>query len=121
MERPSIAGVKLTDAQRERLEVILGRPVEQRGHSRALSTGNREDREEPSAREIQVLWCVARGDTNAQIGRALHVSEETVKSHVRHLLEKLKARNRSHAVAIGFEQGYLDVLDNFGRTDGCPT
>ena len=40
-------------------------------------------------------------------GRLLFLSEETVKSHVRHLLAKLQARSRAHAVAVGFRRGLL--------------
>ena len=43
---------------------------------------------------------VARGRTNEEVARMLCISEETVKSHVRHILSKLKARNRTHAVGI---------------------
>jgi len=41
------------------------------------------------------------------IGQRLYLSEETVKSHVRHLLAKLQARSRAHAVAIGFRRGLI--------------
>jgi DNA-binding NarL/FixJ family response regulator len=59
---------------------------------------------EPSAREIEVLQLIADGLANREIGDHLHLSEETVKSHVRHLLAKLEARSRAHAVAIGFRR-----------------
>jgi DNA-binding NarL/FixJ family response regulator len=59
---------------------------------------------EPSAREIEVLQLVADGLVNREIGDRLYLSEETVKSHVRHLLAKLEARSRAHAVAIGFRR-----------------
>ena len=41
------------------------------------------------------------------LGERLFLSEETVKSHVRHLLAKLRARSRAHAVALGFQRGLL--------------
>ena len=53
-----------------------------------------------SARELEVMNHVARGRTNEEVARMLCISEETVKSHVRHILSKLKARNRTHAVGI---------------------
>jgi len=59
-------------------------------------------------RERDVLTEVARGRSNREIARALSVSEETVKSHVRHLLAKLQARSRAHAVAVGFRRGLID-------------
>jgi DNA-binding NarL/FixJ family response regulator len=67
----------------------------------------RELEQEPTAREIQVLQLISEGLVNREIGKVLFLSEETVKSHVRHLLAKLQARSRAHAVAIGFRRGLL--------------
>ena len=64
--------------------------------------------QEPTAREIQVLQLVSDGLVNREIGQHLFLSEETVKSHVRHLLAKLNARSRAHAVSIGFRRGLID-------------
>jgi DNA-binding NarL/FixJ family response regulator len=44
---------------------------------------------------------------NREIGERLFLSEETVKSHVRHLLAKLQARSRAHAVAVVFRRGII--------------
>jgi DNA-binding NarL/FixJ family response regulator len=63
--------------------------------------------QEPTARETQVLQLISEGLVNREIGEALFLSEETVKSHVRHLLAKLQARSRAHAVAIGFRRGLI--------------
>jgi DNA-binding NarL/FixJ family response regulator len=52
-------------------------------------------------RERQVLQLVADGLANRQIGQALYVSEDTVKTHIRHVLSKLGATSRANAVAIG--------------------
>lgn len=67
----------------------------------------REFAQEPTAREIEVLQLVADGLVNREIGQRLFLSEETVKSHVRHLLAKLQARSRAHAVAVGFRRGLI--------------
>jgi DNA-binding NarL/FixJ family response regulator len=67
----------------------------------------RELEQEPTAREIEVLQLVADGLVNREIGQRLYLSEETVKSHVRHLLAKLQARSRAHAVAVGFRRGLI--------------
>ena len=67
----------------------------------------RELEQEPTAREIEVLQLVADGLVNREIGQHLFLSEETVKSHVRHLLAKLQARSRAHAVAVGFRRGLI--------------
>ena len=62
----------------------------------------------PSPREIEVLQLISDGLANREIGNRLFRSEETVKSHVRHLLAKLQAKSRAHAVAVGFRRGLLD-------------
>ena len=67
----------------------------------------KELQQEPTAREIEVLQLISEGLVNREIGHRLYLSEETVKSHVRHLLAKLQARTRAHAVAIGFRRGLI--------------
>jgi DNA-binding NarL/FixJ family response regulator len=67
----------------------------------------REVGQDPTAREIEVLQLVADGLVNREIGERLFLSEETVKSHVRHLLATLQARSRAHAVAVGFRRGLI--------------
>ena len=67
-----------------------------------------EGGQEPTAREIEVLQLISDGLVNREIGVRLFLSEETVKSHVRHLLAKLQARSRAHAVAVGFRRGLID-------------
>jgi len=62
-----------------------------------------------SARELEVLRRVAAGSPNKVIAAALSLSEETVKSHMKNILSKLKARDRTHAVVIGLERGILDA------------
>ena len=67
----------------------------------------RETEHAPTAREVEVLQLVSEGLVNREIGDRLYLSEETVKSHIRHLLAKLQARSRAHAVAVGFRRGLL--------------
>jgi DNA-binding NarL/FixJ family response regulator len=67
----------------------------------------KELEQQPTAREIEVLQLIAEGLVNREIGHRLFLSEETVKSHVRHLLAKLQARSRAHAVAVGFRRGLI--------------
>ncbi len=67
----------------------------------------RELEQEPTAREVEVLQLISEGLVNREIGHRLFLSEETVKSHVRHLLAKLQARSRAHAVAVGFRRGII--------------
>jgi len=58
-------------------------------------------------RELQVLRGMADGKSNAEIGRELFVSEDTVKTHARRLFRKLGARDRAHAVAAAFRAGIV--------------
>ncbi|GAB3493665.1 response regulator transcription factor [Amycolatopsis cihanbeyliensis] len=60
-----------------------------------------------SAREIEVLRLVARGDTNADIGRELHISEATVKTHLLRVFGKLDVSDRTAAVTIAMRRGLL--------------
>jgi DNA-binding NarL/FixJ family response regulator len=52
-----------------------------------------------SEREIEVLKWLAKGQTTAQIASVLFISENTVKTHIRHILEKMEVNNRAEAVA----------------------
>lgn len=58
-------------------------------------------------REMQVLDGMSRGRSNAEIGRELYLSEDTVKTHARRLFRKLGAADRAHAVALGFRWGLV--------------
>ena len=60
-------------------------------------------------RTYQVLSMIADGYANWQIAQGLRLAEGTVKTHVRRLLDTLSARNRAHAVAIGFRDGILSA------------
>jgi DNA-binding NarL/FixJ family response regulator len=61
-----------------------------------------------SAREVNALHLVASGLGNREIGQALHVSEETIKTRVKCILAKLGARDRTHAVSIAVRRGFID-------------
>lgn len=60
-----------------------------------------------SSREMEVLVCLAQGKTTMQIARELYISENTVKTHVRHILEKLEASNRAEAVSKATQMGLI--------------
>lgn len=61
-----------------------------------------------SAREVNVLQLVADGRSNAEIADALGLSDATVKTHVAHILRKLDATDRAHAVSRALRLGLLD-------------
>ena len=60
-----------------------------------------------SMREMQVLTGMSQGKSNAQIGRELYLSEDTIKTHARRLFRKLGAKDRAEAVAHGFRRGMM--------------
>ena len=62
-----------------------------------------------SEREIEVLRQVAGGNRNRDIAEKLFISEETVKVHIKHIMEKLGANDRTQAVAIGVRRGIIQL------------
>jgi len=60
-------------------------------------------------REVDVLQRLAGGNRNKDIAELLSISEETVKVHVKHIMEKLGARDRTGAVAIGVRRGIIQL------------
>ena len=74
---------------------------------RALAAQNEQDL--LSERELQVLNLAARGNTNRLIGRALGIAEDTVKGHMKNILSKMRANDRTHALLLAIEMGLIDV------------
>ena len=64
-----------------------------------------------SKREIEVLECLANGLTTSQVAAHLFVSENTIKTHIRHILEKLEASNRAEAVIKASQLGLIKISD----------
>jgi DNA-binding NarL/FixJ family response regulator len=62
-----------------------------------------------TAREIDVLRIIAGGNSNKEIGARLSITEETVKGYIKNILAKLRANDRTHAVAIGLKRGIIDL------------
>jgi ATP/maltotriose-dependent transcriptional regulator MalT len=62
-----------------------------------------------TSREIDVLREVANGNTNAEVGERLHISEATVKTHLIHIYDKLGVSDRAAAVARAYEKGILST------------
>lgn len=60
-------------------------------------------------REIEVLKLIAKGYSNKLVADRLEITEDTVKGHVRNILEKLKANDRTHAVTIALHRGYFEI------------
>jgi DNA-binding NarL/FixJ family response regulator len=67
------------------------------------------DDDELTPRETQVLTHVARGEANRDVATALGIAEETVKAHMKSILAKLQANDRTHAVAIALRRGIIEL------------
>jgi DNA-binding NarL/FixJ family response regulator len=62
-----------------------------------------------TSREVEVLNQIAGGNRNRDIADKLFITEETVKVHIKHIMEKLGASDRTHAVAIGVRRGIIQL------------
>jgi DNA-binding NarL/FixJ family response regulator len=62
-----------------------------------------------TAREIDILQLIAQGNANKIVADRLSISEDTVKAHVRSILSKLGANDRTHAVTIALKRGIIDL------------
>jgi DNA-binding NarL/FixJ family response regulator len=65
--------------------------------------------EDLTTREVEVLRQIAEGNRNRDIGEKLFITEETVKVHVKHIMEKLGANDRTQAVAIAIRRGIIHL------------
>ena len=68
--------------------------------------------EELTGREVEVLRKIAGGNRNRDIADLLFISEETVKVHVKHIMDKLGARDRTEAITIALRRGIIDLKSN---------
>jgi len=75
----------------------------------AAALADHAGEEELTAREIAVLRLIALGNANKEIAAQLRISDETVKSHVTNILEKLGAHDRTHAVTTALRRGIIGV------------
>jgi DNA-binding NarL/FixJ family response regulator len=108
-------GYLLKDAPRETLadairraargETVLAPPVVARLASRLRAPAGPALTE----REVEVLRCVARGLSNAEVGRELHIGEATVKTHLLRAFEKLGVTDRTAAVTAAYRAGLLEL------------
>src|SRR5215213_6824950 len=62
-----------------------------------------------TVREIEVLRGVAAGNANKMVAQLLNISEETVKAHMKSILSKLDANDRTHAVTIALRRGIIEI------------
>ncbi|WP_216210822.1 response regulator transcription factor [Amycolatopsis aidingensis] len=116
-----VAGLLPAQATPEELRIAIAQTYFHRDYRHPKLTpveqfaGPAPERKPLSKRELTVLHLMAEGWTNEAIGRRLFLSTDTIRCHVRSVLSKLHAENRTHAVALGYRLGLL----NCGAPD-CP-
>lgn len=62
-----------------------------------------------SSREVEVLKLIAAGMRNKEIGSSLHIAEDTVKIHIKHIFTKLNVEDRTRAVVVAAQRGIIDL------------
>ena len=90
--------IRLVHAGQKRIEPAVATELAEHATDDALST-----------REVDVLRLIADGNANKAIASQLSITEETVKGHVKNILAKLAANDRTHAVTIGLKRGIIDL------------
>jgi DNA-binding NarL/FixJ family response regulator len=84
---------------------IASRMLKSLAVTETAADDSRDEGADLTPREIEVLRLVARGASNPQIAAELHVTVNTVKAHLKRILEKLKVRNRTQAAAYAMRRG----------------
>ncbi len=117
-------GYLLKDAPRD--ELLDGIRAAARGQTvlaptvagRLVRRARRAEQPAPTPRELEVLGGVARGLTNAEIGRELFIGEATVKTHLLRVFAKLGVDDRTHAVTVALRRGLIQPPEEgpIGRT-----
>lgn len=97
--------------RKELLETIRLVHAGQRRIGSEVATGLAEHATDDAltAREIEVLRLISNGNANKGIAAQLSITEETVKGHIKNILAKLDANDRTHAVTIGLKRGIIDL------------
>ena len=90
--------IRIVDSGRRRIPPEIAREL-----------GEHVIEDELSDREIEVLKLIATGTSNKIIASQLSLAETTIKTHVKNILFKLDANDRTHAVTIAIKRGYIDL------------
>jgi DNA-binding NarL/FixJ family response regulator len=75
----------------------------------AAELANHAGEDDLTAREIEVLNLIAAGNANKEVAGRLRISEDTVKSHIKNILAKLGANDRTHAVTTAVKRGIIEL------------
>jgi len=118
--RAGAIGYLLKDAQanelRKAIKAAAAGQVQLSPQASSYLLREMQEPEKPSAlteRETQVLSLLTRGKSNKEIANALRIAEDTVKSHVRHILSKLGVQSRTQAVILAIRRGLVVSDKNF--------
>jgi DNA-binding NarL/FixJ family response regulator len=95
------------DVAHEELCATVANALNDPGGEPAVTVPRQSDVPDLTERELQVLTGMSAGKSNAQIGRDLYLSEDTIKTHARRLFRKLGVGDRAQAVAFGFRNGLV--------------
>ena len=93
-----VEGIRQVHAGKKRIPPQLAAQLAEHMSDEALTT-----------REIEVLRQIAEGNRNRDIGEKLFIAEETVKVHIKHIMEKLGASDRTQAIAIAIRRGIIHL------------
>jgi DNA-binding NarL/FixJ family response regulator len=115
IQRALLAGARgylLKSTPREELVEVIRKVHSGRKHlpnEVAQSLAEHISSDSLTERELEVLQQIAKGERNRDIGERLSISEETVKVHIKHIMDKLGAKDRTQAVAIGIRRGVIHI------------
>jgi DNA-binding NarL/FixJ family response regulator len=98
---------------------ITRRLIEDFAHRPTPRSGTPPEFAELSERELEVTRLLARGLSNMEVARDMHLSEATVKTHVAHVLAKLGLRDRTQVVVMAYETGLVEPGDRSSREGGA--
>jgi len=93
-----VEGIRQVHAGKKRIPAQLAAQLAEHMSDESLTT-----------REIEVLRQIAEGNRNRDIGEKLFITEETVKVHIKHIMEKLGANDRTQAIAIAIRRGIIHL------------
>jgi DNA-binding NarL/FixJ family response regulator len=103
-----VAAVRVVAAGEAMLAPGITRRLIERFVEGAPPASERHPRlQSPTERELEVLTLVSRGLSNGEIAGSLFIAEQTVKTHVSRILQKLELRDRVQAVVFGYENGLV--------------
>jgi DNA-binding NarL/FixJ family response regulator len=110
--RAGAAAYVLKSAAKDELLLVIRSVAAGRRHISpdvALSVAEHLGKEDLSPREIEVLELIREGNRNKQIADRLGIAETTVNFHIKNIVDKLQANDRTHAVTIALRRGLLQI------------